>query len=258
MSERKVTPPPPYSEADAAAGVEYSATTKGYSIPQTVSVFWPKQLDRVFYVGETWDELLFTVKMGYEKPSRTPLEVRLSSKPKGSVIARVDELSDGVIVIPPPMGSPAEHNGTRVVLQKYTEWNKPRHMFSMVVGPRPWRKTETFEWRRSSGGKVRQLDGCTTGWKLVRVHNEVSPIRDDPARRAQQQEDLTSDNKEVVAVFSVNESWFPSGKALMFRLHGSGATGELGGDFALVALLSAFKVWNPEESMLNYIVKHIP
>ncbi|KAI0181410.1 hypothetical protein GGR52DRAFT_524318 [Hypoxylon sp. FL1284] len=96
-------------------------------------------------------------------------------------------------------------------------------------------RSESFQWRHSSGAAVDSLGGRGSGWKLVRLGADAKPA----AGAA-----LSSDGKEVVASWAWNSGSLT--KKFKFQFLGSGATGELGDRFALVALASALKIWDRE------------
>ena len=100
---------------------------------------------------------------------------------------------------------------------------------SMPVG-KNMDKMERFEWRTSRGEEVKRL-GSHHGWKLVRMDN----------------------HEEIVAVYSL-DLYLPklSGR---FEFLGSGATDELGRDWAIMAVVSALGLGQRErdESYLQAV-----
>ncbi|KAF2501703.1 hypothetical protein BU16DRAFT_522607 [Lophium mytilinum] len=99
-----------------------------------------------------------------------------------------------------------------------------------------------FEWRPSRGDEVQGLDSSkwTRGWKLVRVDGETAGGRG--GKRTSRDVGLTSDGKEIVAV------WADNGKPSMhkvgkFQFLGRGATGELGDRWAIMAIASILRIW---------------
>ncbi|KAK0612258.1 hypothetical protein B0T14DRAFT_439782 [Immersiella caudata] len=122
--------------------------------------------------------------------------------------------------------------------------------FAMQIGTGPDARVERFEWRRSHGAAVKGVAGGSGwGWKLVRMGEvghggeglggagEGGSDGDDDG----QTDGLTSDGKEVVAV------WADAGLSLSrmgaFEFRGSGATGDLGLLWAVMALVTCMGVW---------------
>ncbi|KAM0433305.1 hypothetical protein ACHAPT_004181 [Fusarium lateritium] len=122
-----------------------------------------------------------------------------------------------------------------------------RYWFGMHVGEGPDRHLERFEWRRSHGSEVKSVGESKWGWKLVRVgrHNMDDP--NDEAEASGEEPDrpdgFTSDGKEVVAVWADTKANLSMTKIGTFELRGSGLTGELGTQWALMALLSCMCQW---------------
>lgn len=118
---------------------------------------------------------------------------------------------------------------------------------------------EVFEWRRSHGNEVKQLGGSRWGWKLVRVGRagrdeppegkesfDASELSDDGSLAEYEKgraEASTSDGKEVVAVWARTGLWTSLHDVGEFQLLGSGATGELGDRWAVMALMSILCIW---------------
>ena len=101
-------------------------------------------------------------------------------------------------------------------------------------------RREGFEWRASHGDEVKELDRWSHGWKLVRLHGEAEGIG---GTRAVRDAGTTSDGKEVVAVFATYSGWSRT-KAAKFRFLGTGAAGHLGRRFAIMAVITALRIWD--------------
>ncbi|KAH8202108.1 hypothetical protein TruAng_003686 [Truncatella angustata] len=99
---------------------------------------------------------------------------------------------------------------------------------------------EKFEWRSSKGSEVKSLssDKHPAGRKLVRISVEAGV----GGTRAVRDEGATSDGREIVAAWADNAKW-SGNKAGVFQFLGSGATGELGERFSVMALVSAVRIW---------------
>jgi len=105
---------------------------------------------------------------------------------------------------------------------------------------------EKFEWRSSHGGEVKALSGWPLGLKLVRLDRET--VEESGGKRKDRDIGASSDGKEVVAVwaFQAKPSLHKIGK---FRFLGSGATGELGECFAIMAVISVLRLWQIDYAM---------
>lgn len=99
-------------------------------------------------------------------------------------------------------------------------------------------RREKFEWRTSRGGEVKNLDRGP-GRKLVRLSTEADGVG---GTRAVRDPGATSDGKEVVAVWADNARWREN-RTGRFQFLGSGATGELGDGFAVLAVATALRIW---------------
>jgi hypothetical protein len=106
----------------------------------------------------------------------------------------------------------------------------PSQLFSIEVEASGRR--ERFEWRHSHGAEVDSLGGRGQGWKLVRL--EASSAGG--AR--------TSDGREVVAAWA-NASMSLT-KTLNFQFFNSGANGMLGERWAVMAVITALRIWDRE------------
>ncbi|KAK8086910.1 hypothetical protein PG994_001884, partial [Apiospora phragmitis] len=104
---------------------------------------------------------------------------------------------------------------------------------------------ERFEWRHSRGNEVKQLDRLNSGWKLVRIHSEADGVGG--TRRARDA-GASSDGKELVAVFAEVSGWSTS-KVVKFKFLGSGATGEMGPRWSLMAVMTALRIWDTQNGL---------
>lgn len=104
---------------------------------------------------------------------------------------------------------------------------------------------ERFEWRHSRGSEVKALDKLNSGWKLVRIHSEADGVGGN--RRARDQ-GASSDGKELVAVFAEVSGWSTS-KVVKFKFLGSGATGEMGTRWSVMAVMTALRIWDMQNGL---------
>ncbi|KAI0838012.1 hypothetical protein F5Y06DRAFT_269569 [Hypoxylon sp. FL0890] len=258
--------PPPYSTVDPGRQAVPGASTSSRSrsrannrFPQSLNAYLPKAgFSKTFYLGEHADQPVFAVTMHSGLTSKPLLE--LHSGPKGSdpIIATANNekrWSSGrttVIQILPGAisslsgadsasgSSPESSQETQKIIMKQTNILKNvTYPFSIEVGLGKDLHVENFEWRGSRGGEVQGLDKYTRGYKLVRLGREGAGEGGERSTRAA---NTTSDGKEVVAVFAHNTSWSMN-KVFKFQFLESGATGVLGDRFALIALMTALKIW---------------
>ncbi|KAI5465050.1 hypothetical protein BGZ63DRAFT_379261 [Mariannaea sp. PMI_226] len=114
---------------------------------------------------------------------------------------------------------------------------KERYWFGLEVGHWPDRHLDRFEWRRSHGTEVQSVGGTKWGWKLVRLGQNAAQ-----QAAAGREEGFSSDGGEIVAVWA-DAKGLTLTNIGEFQLRGSGATGELGQSFALMAVSSCLCIW---------------
>ena len=128
--------------------------------------------------------------------------------------------------------------------------------FALSVGPGGQDEAiETFQWRRSRGSEIKQLGASWRGWKLVRMgkggveergsgDGESLPrYSSEDEKGADEEEGLSDENEDVVAVWARTGSWTSLHDIGLFAFLGSGATGELGQRFAVMALMTSLCIW---------------
>lgn len=134
--------------------------------------------------------------------------------------------------------------------KKKTWRGRVRFRFAIEVGPDPhtaWRR-EVFEWRHSHGDAVAAfLDGASSGWKLVRLADSSSDPSGSESRRLVWPR--SSDGYEIVAVWS--HARLSLTKVLKFRFLGSGATGVLGERWAIMAVMTALRMYQHNQRNRN-------
>lgn len=99
-------------------------------------------------------------------------------------------------------------------------------------------QNEKFEWRRSSSGAVGGLGGRAHGWKLVRLRNELPPGGMAVAGSGPP----SGDGHEVVAVCT--ESVMSVSKLWKFSFLGTGLSGALGEQWAVMAVVTGLVIWD--------------
>jgi hypothetical protein len=134
---------------------------------------------------------------------------------------------------------------------------KGRFWFGCLVGDGTEQRVERFEWRRSRGAEVRSVGQSSWGgYKLVRLgstntkEDYTSSEEDLPkgssissSSNSNSGEGYTSDGKEIVAVWGNASCWKTMSGVGEFQFRGSGATGELGNMWALMAVMSCMSIW---------------
>ncbi|KAJ1323359.1 PAX-interacting protein 1 [Microdochium nivale] len=125
----------------------------------------------------------------------------------------------------------------------------PNMLFSIEVGhPAPFSdhapppQREMFEWRHSRGDAVHDLDtGASYGYKLVRLSTAPPPGVDPGAAQFVGGGYMSNKGEEVVAVFARMVGSIS--RRMRFRFLGTGASGLLGDRWALMAAVSAIRIW---------------
>ncbi|SMR56586.1 unnamed protein product [Zymoseptoria tritici ST99CH_3D1] len=151
-----------------------------------------------------------------------------------------------IILLP----SPRDGEQVREELHCNVHLSAVTYSFSMRVPGRLGEKpvVEQFEWRQSHGSEVRSLDKHGWGYKLVRLQSSSAvatppdSVTKSAGKKAVRHDGLTSDGKEVVAVWADSSEWSKN-KTGKFQFRGSGATGELGEDWATFAVMSGLRIW---------------
>ncbi|CAM1507453.1 Fc.00g070940.m01.CDS01 [Cosmosporella sp. VM-42] len=135
--------------------------------------------------------------------------------------------------------------------QELLRWNaaikKETYWFGMEVGEGANRRVERFEWRHSHGSEVKSLGRSKWGYKLVRLGGENVDPSSQAIEYGPDRGGFTSDGKEIVAV------WADAGMSVLkigeFELRGSGATGEFGTAWSLMAVMSYMCIWQKTYQM---------
>jgi hypothetical protein len=124
---------------------------------------------------------------------------------------------------------------------------QPWYWFAMEIGDGPHRRVERFEWRRSRGSEVRSIADKSRwgygGWKLLRMGDE-SNDGGDHAKSGMRVDGYSSDQKEVVAVWA-HAGTLKTARSKMGDLEyrGTGATGELGQLWSIMAAVTYMCIW---------------
>lgn len=150
--------------------------------------------------------------------------------------------ADFKITLPELDGRPSHEE----ILRYKANFKTERYWFAMEVGNGPNRRAEKFEWRRSHSSDIASLGRSKWGWKLVRLGYDA-PESETPAQESQDGADgLTSDGKEVVALWADSKMMKSLTTIGEFEFRASGATGEFGRLWALMAMLTRMCIWQKE------------
>lgn len=211
-------------------------------LPLSFNIYYKQWFSSMYQIGEHENQPLFTIQRhgawGHDKPM---IVLHEGADPKGPVVGTVTK--EGLMKHDTVIELHSEGRTIRepLVSDVSMTLKNSRFTFSFDVGLRGKEtRRETFEWRISKAIEVRTLDSMAFGWKLVRL-NPDQPTGRGGSRGARDVGE-TSDGKEVVAAWSENSGMTLS-KIAKFHFLGAGATGEFGDDWALMAALSAFRLW---------------
>ncbi|KAI0138200.1 hypothetical protein F4776DRAFT_82173 [Hypoxylon sp. NC0597] len=259
-AQRVTYPPAPsYEAVPGASSSASSIAGVNKRFPQSINAYFQKAgFSKTFHLGEHADQPLFAVTMHSGLTSKPLLELHSGPKDSDPIIATANNekrWSSGrttVVQILPTafsslgVGESSSGSSTapsqeaeKIIMKQTNLLKNVTYPFSVEVGLGKDLRVENFEWRGSRGGEVQDLDKYTRGYKLVRLGSVGTGQGGERSTRAA---NVTSDGKEVVAVFAQNTSWSMN-KVFKFQFLESGATGVLGDRFALAALMSALKIW---------------
>ncbi|KAF3013933.1 hypothetical protein E8E14_002645 [Neopestalotiopsis sp. 37M] len=256
-------PPPPYQESSDATGsqslhqqigsTQNASSSAGPQQPQPqqyinrqfpgkFSMYSNSGFGKTYYLGEHGNQPLYIVKThtGFSGQPDVVLHSGPSetSPPLAGVSGNTLSRSATVELPPLPGSGP---NAAEEDLD-FSGWSFGTYTFSIEVGSTGRR--EPFEWRHSHGNEVDSLGGSSSGWKLVRVNTDAPGGGSDKGSHFVGGGPQSSDAKEVVAVWS--NARMSMSKELNFQFLGSGVTGALGERWAVMAVITALRIWDRE------------
>ncbi|KAL4728477.1 hypothetical protein ACLX1H_005224 [Fusarium chlamydosporum] len=160
--------------------------------------------------------------------------------------SRIKQYHDDYLITLPSLTGVGVHEETL----RRPKGLKGRFWFGCLVGDGLEQRVERFEWRRSRGAEVKSVGQSRWGgYKLVRLGStntkeEYSSSEENLTETSSNSvEGYTSDGKEVVAVWGNANCWKTMSGVGEFQFRGSGATGELGNMWALMAVMSCMSIW---------------
>jgi hypothetical protein len=230
--------------------------------PVTCGMFYQKAVGvPTFNLGAQQDQPVFSVTFhggggAGQQPYLVLRATTYAASPPLAVVERADRQGRRSDVLLPPL---AEDGGQAVLepLHSHVSFTSVMYAFAIeVLGPDGVLRRERFEWRSSKGNEVRallDLDGedggrgsppgrgkiKALGRKLVRLSAEAEGVG---GTRAVRDSGASSDGREVVAAWADNPRW-SANRAGTLRFLGSGATGEMGDRFTVMAAATALRIW---------------
>ncbi|KAM0346144.1 hypothetical protein ACHAPU_005917 [Fusarium lateritium] len=169
-----------------------------------------------------------------------------NDSPPLATSSRIKKYHDDYLITLPSFSGHGVHEETL----RRPKGLKGRFWFGCQVGDGSEQRVERFEWRRSRGAEVKSVGQSSWGgYKLVRLGStntkeEYSSSEEDlPEGSSSSGEGYTSDGKQVVAVWGSASCWKTMSGVGEFQFRGSGATGELGNMWALMAVMSCMSIW---------------
>lgn len=239
--------PPPYQMGNApnqtpAMQQPYAQYQPGPSMqiqrqfPSGFSMYRESAFNKSYMIGVHQNQPLYAVSCHTGWSSKPA--VILHSGPNESMppLAAVDSSpysTTATMILPPLPGT----GSTEERMESSRGFGFPSHMFSVEVGPNNQR--ERFEWRHSRGAEVDSLGGLRRGWKLVRLDSNVRNGGQFAVGGAR-----TRDGDEVVAVWA--NVGMTLSKSFNFRFLGNGDNGSMGERWAVMAVISALRIWDKE------------
>ncbi|RFU76195.1 atp synthase alpha chain precursor [Trichoderma arundinaceum] len=236
------------AESKEAHSKIHKATLAGVTFPNTMELYYDPSWKKLkLSLGESPSEPLYMFNLPegwwgdlimYNGPT---LE-----HPPLAAVRNTGKTAMGNVVTLPPLGS-----GQEVIEEKMSRRrNGMMDVFSFAAvvevreGEKPTRRVERFEWVSSGSKEVKDLHEWSHGWKLRRVAaNGADEDADKDADADDEKYEAANDSTpgEILAVWA--DATKSLKKAAKFQFINSGATGELGDAWALMAVITFVRVW---------------
>ncbi|OIW33113.1 hypothetical protein CONLIGDRAFT_628045 [Coniochaeta ligniaria NRRL 30616] len=229
-------PPPQYSETAVEAGSSSSSAGPVAGLyrpfpPAFTAHYQKKLLTTVFFLGEDAARPLYAVKI----PGWRTSTVDLHNGP-GVDDPLLASARDGgrwgchaQITLPPLPGAASGSASSVEPMHSSTGLTKSTFSFAVEVsGEKQATHRENFEWRSSRGKDIPGLEKAGRGWVLVRLGGGAG-----------------NETPEVVAYWGHTSGWSLR-KGHRFQFLNSGLTGELGERWAVMAVITALRIWYKE------------
>ena len=242
---------------------EYTSDTSSPVIPQAIKASYNSSWSKLLCSGSKTIHLSPSPSNPATK-SQTSFKVSLPRGFYGSIILDYASKSTSPLARATPEGRRGYDvllPGSSVAEGLRRQSRRNKWWFALPVGIDG--EVETFEWRRSRGAEIKQLGASWRGWKLVRLGSNNHGQRDAAQYQEVDDESLprysSEDEKheradsahateeaeedEVVAVWAKTGCWTSLHDVGEFAFLGSGASGELGQRFAVMAVMTALCIW---------------
>ena len=206
--------PPPYDETTNAQ------PPVNRQFPPSFGLYTESMLGRKMMLGAHQSQPLYAVSVhsGWSGKPSTILHSGPSDKDPPLATADTFTFGRSSTVELPPLAANAAGG---VSVEHVTVTGVFHKVMSFVIEVAATGQRESFEWRHSRGSEVAALGASHSGWKLVRLGTG-----------------------EVVAAWA--NSSMSITKQLQFHFLGSGANGILGERWAVMAVITALRMWDME------------
>ncbi|KAH6604341.1 atp synthase alpha chain precursor [Trichoderma cornu-damae] len=236
------------AESKEAHGKIHKATLAGVTFPNTFELYYESSWKKLkLSLGRNPSEPLYMFSLPegwwgdlimYDGPT-------LEHHPLAAV-RNTGKTAMGNLVTLPPLWP-----GEEVIEEKMSRRRKGlMDVFSFAAfveareGEKVTRRVERFEWVSSGSKEVKDLHEWIHGWKLRRVEVKgAGKVADSDVDDGADGDQATNDSApgEILAVWA--DSSKSLRKAAKFQFINSGATGELGEAWALMAVITFVRVW---------------
>lgn len=219
--------------------------------PPAFSLYRESGFGRSYMIGVHQNQPLYAVSIHSGWSGQPDVVLHSGASDRLPPLAGVDANAFGrsaTVDLPPLPGSGLAGSQERLEMSG-AGFGHASQLFSIEVGtagggggggPR-----ERFEWRHSHGAEVDRLGGRGQGWKLVRLDSDAAAGGLRGGAQFARGAARTSDGLEVVAVWA-NASMSMS-KELNFQFLGSGESGVLGERWAVMAVITALRIFDKEK-----------
>ncbi|KAH6880101.1 hypothetical protein B0T10DRAFT_565873 [Thelonectria olida] len=133
--------------------------------------------------------------------------------------------------------------GRKEIVRYVMTVKKDTFWFGIRVGEGEDRHSEKFEWRHSRGNEIKSVGQASTGWKLVRIGSSMGRAAATEQEVGPKGDGFTKDGKEIVAVWAHGKTFGDIKNMGEVQFLGSGATGEFGIQWSIMAMMSCFCIW---------------
>lgn len=209
--------------------------------PPSFGLYTDSALGRRYVLGEHQAQPLYAVSVHSGLSGQPSTVLHNGPTTKHPPLAGADASTFGsssTVELPPPLGggAAAQHQGaspsSKERLESVGGLFSQKMSFALDLdGPAAGRR-EAFEWRHSRGPEVAALGASHAGWKLVRLGGGGGGSGSG------------GNGEEVVAAWATAR--MSLSKQLQFHFLGAGASGLLGERWAIMAVITALRIWDRE------------